>query len=73
MRTLGHVSIGCHISEGFLEWTLPQHVDEKQSERTLIVLGECGFGENTLLWMKQQFAIFLDAPSSEPERVYEYS
>eukprot|EP00965_Chrysotila_dentata_P051988 1725423-Pleurochrysis_carterae.AAC.1 len=67
MRALESVSIRCDFSAQFLMWRLPQHVDERQSERTLMVLSSCGCGPETLLWMKQQFDLFLHAaPSSEP-------
>eukprot|EP00965_Chrysotila_dentata_P186972 6171842-Pleurochrysis_carterae.AAC.1 len=71
MRALESVSIRCDFSQKFLEWTLPQQVDKRQSERTLTVLSYCGCGHDTLLWMKQQFEVFLDAPSSEAQRIYE--
>lgn len=71
MRALPNVFVSCDISEEFLEWTLPQDADEGQRERTLMVLGHSGCGHDTLLWMKRQFAIFLNAPSSEARRVYD--
>eukprot|EP00965_Chrysotila_dentata_P101513 3351235-Pleurochrysis_carterae.AAC.1 len=67
-KALQDACIPCYFHEGALQWTLPQCVDERQSERTLMILGDCGCGYDTLLWMKQQFAIFLNAPSSEPQK-----
>eukprot|EP00965_Chrysotila_dentata_P129673 4286888-Pleurochrysis_carterae.AAC.1 len=68
MRALQSVFIPCHFSGTFLEWTLPQHVDERKSERTLMVLGKCGCGRDTVLWMRKQFDVFLDAPSFGPQK-----
>eukprot|EP00965_Chrysotila_dentata_P217060 6189765-Pleurochrysis_carterae.AAC.1 len=33
--------------------TATQHVDKRQSVRTLTVLSYCGCGHDTLLWMKE--------------------
>eukprot|EP00965_Chrysotila_dentata_P111108 3672160-Pleurochrysis_carterae.AAC.1 len=71
MMTPRNVFIPCDISEEFLEWTLPYDENERQSEKTLMVLGHSGCEQDALFWMREQFAIFLNAPSSEAQRVYD--
>ena len=70
-KALRDVLIPCDYIGASLHWTLPQHANENQIQVTLNALDHCGCGASTLLWMRQQFAIFLNAPSSEAQRVYE--